>query len=169
MGPSITRVSSADSHLLKGSSSHILMNSEVSLIDSIFTTKSTEYVFLVCTKQTNAKIYVGKWGTHNLTLPSHSGTAAVQVDFAWGRSMWDHVIIPADSEFSSTCFHIRRRGDYISGSLFDEGIFKWGCLLTVVVYVHRHKVRWFSGPCHLTRLGISPWFFKPALTWNWLF
>lgn len=148
------------------------MNSEVSLIDSIFTTKSTEYVFLVCTKQTNVKIYVGKWGTHNLTLPSHSGTAAVQVDFAWGRSMWDHVIIPADSvpsEFSSTSFHVRGRGDYISGSLFDEGIFKWGCLLTVVIYVHRHKVRWFSGPCHLTRLGISPWFFKPVLTWNWLF
>ena len=75
----------------------------------------------------NAEIYAAKWGTHNLTLPSHSGTAAVQVGFAWGRGMGDHAIIPADSvpsEFSSTCFHIRRRGDYISGSLFDEGIFK---------------------------------------------
>ena len=60
------------------------MNSEMSLIDSIIITKSTD-VFLLCMKQTVMPKYM--LGTHNFTLPSHSGTAAVQVGFAWGRGM----------------------------------------------------------------------------------
>lgn len=38
------------------------MNSEMSLIDSIFITKSTEYVFLVCTKQTAMLKYMLRSG-----------------------------------------------------------------------------------------------------------
>lgn len=53
-----------------------------------------------------------------------------------------HVIVPAvsiPSEFSSIYSHIRWRGDYISGSLFDEGFLKWECLLIVVIYTHRSQ------------------------------